>query len=141
MKRASSKRRLPRQTLVVSIQTVTACMNASDPAAGLSGEPLSLTFRGELGSSGKSKRPIVIAVRKRDMLMGGRVYPDRRVLNVWVNLPSAQFSDVLTMAMSGALSSVELTTEKLQRDTGDVFGVRFATGEVQATPERNALLK
>jgi hypothetical protein len=113
-------------------------MNVADSAAELSAEPLTLTFRGELSRGRNSERPIVISVRKRNMPVGGRVYPDRRVLNVWVNLPSAQFSDVLMMAMSGALSSVELTTEKLQRDTGDVFGVRFATGDIQGTPQAQA---
>jgi hypothetical protein len=133
MKRALPKRDLPRQSLAISVNTVSACMNAADPAAKLSGETLSLTFQGELSTAGKSKRPIVVVVRKRDMPVGGRVYPQRRVLNVWLNLSSVHFSDVLTMALSGALSSIELTTEKLQRDAGDVFGVRFTTGEIQST--------
>jgi hypothetical protein len=60
---------------------------------------------------------------------------------VWVNLPSALFSDVLILAMSGGLSSIELTTEKLRRDMGDVFGIRFATGELRSShPERAAML-
>jgi hypothetical protein len=141
MKRARPKRDLPRQTLAVSVNTVSACMNAAHPTAGLSGEPLSLTFQGELSTARKSKRAIVVVVRKRDMSLGGRVYPQRRVLNVWVNLPSVRFSDVLVMAMAGAISSIELTTEKLQRDTGEVFGVRFATGQVQRIRERNGPFK
>jgi hypothetical protein len=142
MKRAPpSKRDLPRQTLAVSVSTVSACMNAAHPTAGLSGEPLSLTFQGELSTAQKTKRPIVVVVRKRDMSLGGRVYPQRRVLNAWVNLPSVHFSEVLILAMSGGVSSIELTTEKLQRDSGEVFGVRFATGQVQSTHERNGPFK
>ena len=141
MKRARFKRDLPRQTLAVSVNTVSACMNAADPAVKLSGEPLALTFRGELVTARKSKRPIVVVVRKRDMPVGGRVYPERSVLNAWVNLPSVRFSDLLMLAMSGVLSRIELTTEKLQRDSGDVFGVRFVTGEVQSSHERNGPLK
>src|ERR1043166_4740287 len=101
MKRARSKRDLPQETLAVSVDTVSACMNAADPAVKLSGEPLALTFRGELVTARKSKRPIVVVVRKRDMPVGGRVYPARRVLNVWVNLPSVHFSDMLMMALLG----------------------------------------
>jgi hypothetical protein len=108
-------------------------MNAAHPAAERFGEPLSLTFRGELRTTQKSKRAMIVVVRLRDMPVGGRVYPERSVLNAWVNLPSVRFSDLVTLAMSGALSSIELTTEKLQRDSGEVFGVRFVTGQVQST--------
>jgi hypothetical protein len=141
MKRAPSKRDLPRQTLAISVSTVSACMNAAHPAAELPGEPLSLTFRGELSGARKSKRAMIVVVRMRDMPVGGRVYPERSVLNAWVNLPSVRFSDLLILAMSGALSSIELTTEKLQRDAGEVFGVRFATGEIQSTHEHNGPFK
>src|SRR5262249_22633685 len=135
MKRAPSKRNLPRQTLAISAGAVSACMNAADPASRLSGEQPSPTFHGELSGRRKINRSIVVVVRKGDMPVGGRVYPGRRVLNVWVSLPSVHFSDVLVMAVSGGLSSIELTTEKLQRDTGEVFAVRFATGKVQSTHE------
>jgi hypothetical protein len=72
------------------------------------------------------------------MPVGGRVYRAGGVLNAWVNLPLAPFSDVLTLAMSGALSSIELTTEKLQRDTGDLLGLRFSTGQVRLGRDHNA---
>jgi hypothetical protein len=141
MKRAPSKRDLPRQTLAVSVNTVSACMNAAHPTAGLSGEPLSLTFQGELSRARKNKRAIVIIVRKRDMSLGGQIYTQRGVLNAWINLPSARFLEILILAMSGGLSKIELTTEKLRRDSGEIFGIRFATGQVQSTHERNGPFK
>jgi hypothetical protein len=133
MKSAAPKRVLPRQALVVSVSTVSGGMHAVQPGVGLVPQETSLTFRGELTTPRKSKRPIVISVRQRAMPVGGRVYPGGRVLNVWVNLPPTLFSDLLTLGMSGALSSIELTTEKLRRDMGDVLGVRFATGELRNT--------
>jgi hypothetical protein len=133
MKSAAPKRALPRQALVVSVSTVSGGMHAVQPGVGLVPQETSLTFRGELTTPRKSKRPIVINVRQRAMPVGGRVYPGGRVLNVWVNLPPTLFSVLLTLAMSGALSSIEFTTEKLRRDMGDVLGVRFATGELRNT--------
>jgi hypothetical protein len=64
------------------------------------------------------------------MPVGGRVFPDGPVLNVLVNLPAVRFADVMTLALSGKLAAIDVTTEKLKRDIGDVFGARFATGEV-----------
>lgn len=130
MKRAPSKRDLPRQTLTVSVSTVSACMEAVRPPGALSVHGNSLTIRGELTTARTRKRPIILSVRRSDMPASGRIYPQRRVLNSWLNIPPAPFSDVLTLAMSGELSTIELTTEKLRRDTGAVFGVRFATGEL-----------
>jgi hypothetical protein len=128
MKRAASKRHLPRQTLAVSVNTVSASTEAVMPGIGLSpGETAALTFQGFLKTGRRRSRPIVITVRQRNMPVGGRVYPAGRVLNAWVNLPPAPFSDVLTLAMSGVLSSIQLTTEKLRRDMGDVFAARFTT--------------
>jgi hypothetical protein len=64
------------------------------------------------------------------MAVGGRIYFQGQVLNVWLNIPPGPFSDVLTLAMSGQLSRIELMTEKLRGYTGAVFGARFATGEI-----------
>lgn len=141
MKRAPSKRSLPRQRLAVSVDTLSACIDAARPPGILSGEGNSLTIRGELTTARRKKRSIIVSVRRSDMPVGGRVYPHRGVLNGWVNVPPTPFSNMLILAMSGSLSSIELTTEKLQRDTGEVFGVRFATGEVQSSHERKAPLK
>jgi hypothetical protein len=117
-------------------------MNATDRAVLLSGESLSLTFQGELNTGRKTRRrPIIVAVRKRDMPFGGRIYPQRGVLNAWINLPPVHFREVLIMAMSGALATIELTTAKLQRDTGDISDVRFATSQVQNTHEPSGMRK
>jgi hypothetical protein len=133
MKRAPSKRDLPRQTLTVSVSTVSACMEAVRPPGALSAHGNSLTIRGELTTARIRKRPIILSVRRSDMPAGGRIYPQRRVLNSWLNVPPAPFSDVLTLALSGELSTIELTTEKLRRDTGEVFGARFVTDEIRST--------
>ena len=133
MKRAPTKRDLPRQTSIVSVTTVSACMDAAPPPGVLSVQGNSLTIRGEMTTARRRKRPIVVSVRRSDMPVGGRVYLQRQVLNVWLNVPPGPFSDVLTLAMSGELSSVELTTEKLRRDTGAIFGARFTTDEIKST--------
>jgi hypothetical protein len=132
MKRAPAKRDLPRQTLTVSVSTVSACMEAVRPPGALSAHGNSLTIRGELTTARIRKRPIILSVRRSDMPAGGWVYLERQVLNVWLNVPPGPFSDVLTLAMSGELSSVELTTEKLRRDTGAIFGARFTTDEIRS---------
>jgi hypothetical protein len=131
VKRPVSKRDPPRQTLTVSVSTVSACMEAVCPPGALSAHANSLTIRGELTAARIRKRPIILSVRRSGMPAGGRIYSQNRVLNSWLNVPPASFSDVLTLAMSGELSIIELTTEKLRHDEGEVFGARFTTAELR----------
>jgi hypothetical protein len=76
---------------------------------------------------------VVVIVRRCDLPVGGRVFPDGPVLKVLVNLPASRFGDALALALSGHLAGVEVTTEKLMRAARAVVGVRFATGELGST--------
>jgi hypothetical protein len=72
------------------------------------------------------------------MPVAGRVFSDGLVLNVLVNLPPVRFADVLVLALSGKIAAIDVTTEKLRRDIGAVFGARFATGEIRSTASDSA---
>jgi hypothetical protein len=132
MTRAPSQGDRKQQTLAVSILTVTACVDAAHPPLLLSREATtSLTLRGELTLARPSKRRVVVIVRRCDLPVGGRVFPDGPVLNVLVNLPPSRFTDALALALSGYLASVEVTTEKLRPPARAIVAVRFATGELR----------
>jgi hypothetical protein len=131
MKREPKQSHRKQQTLAVSILTATACADAVHPPLLLSREATtSLTLRGELTPARPSKRRVLIIVRRCDLPVGGRVFPDGAVLNVLVNLPPSRFGDVLALALSGHLAGVEVTTEKLTSTARAIVGVRFATGEL-----------
>jgi hypothetical protein len=124
-----------RETLSVSVSTVEACVAAASPTIVLSAEArASFTLRGLL-SEREPKHRVVANFRRCDapMQVGGRVFPKgRRGLSAWVNLPPVVFADALVMALSGQLTLLELTTEKLRRNTGAVLAARFVTRELRS---------
>jgi hypothetical protein len=133
MKREPKQRDRKQQTLAVSILTATVCVDAVHPPLLLSREATtSLTLRGELTLPRTAKRPVVVIVRRCDLPVGGRVFPDGPILNVLVNLPPSRFGDALALALSGHLAGVEVTTEKLMPTARAIVGVRFATGELRS---------
>lgn len=133
MKREPHQPDHPEDKLHVSISTVGACLGCASPTVELThAERTSLTCRGELVPARKPKRGVVVIVRRCDahMPVGGRVFPEGRLLNVYVNLPPAFFADALVMALSGQFTLLELTTEKLRRNIGAVLAARFVTHEL-----------
>ena len=129
MKREPHQCNRGREQVAVSISAVEACIGAASPPIE---EATSLTLRGELLPARKPKRHIVVTVRRcyPGSAVTGRVFPKGRALNAWINLPPVFFGDALTLALSGKLRLLELTTEKLQRDAGEVFAARFVTRDL-----------
>jgi hypothetical protein len=133
MKRELNRGNRKQQTLALSVLTVTACAEALQPPLLLSRQPnTSLTLRGELTAARRSKRPVLVIVRRSNEAVGGRVFSDGPALKVVVSLPPSLFADALALALSGHLAGVEVTTEKLMPTASAVVGVRFATGELRS---------
>jgi hypothetical protein len=135
MKREPHQRHQRRDKLAVSISTVEACVGAASPPIQLfHDETTSLALRGELLPPRKTKRYIVVTVRRCDpgTQVCGQVFPKGRALNAWINLPPVFFTDALTLALSGGLRLLELTTEKLRRNAGEILAARFVTRDLRS---------
>jgi len=117
---------------ISGIEARLAC--ASPPMSPAHEQATSLAFRGALLPACKPKRDILVTVRRCDpgTRVCGRVFPKGRALNAWINLPPVFFADALTMALSGGLRLLELTTEKLRRNAGEILAVRFVTRDLQS---------
>jgi hypothetical protein len=131
MKREPHQRNHGREQLAVSISTVEACVGAASPPID---EATSLTLRGELLPARKPKRYMVVTVRRcyPGSAVTGRVFPKGRALNAWINLPPVFFADALTLALSGGLRLLELTTGKLRRNAGEILAARFVTRDLRS---------
>jgi|ERR1051326_4475635 hypothetical protein len=134
MKREPRQRDRGREKVAVSISTVEACVGAASPPIQLfRDEATSLVLRGELLPARKPKQYIVVTVRRWDpgTRVCGQLFPKGRALNAWINLPPVFFADALTLALSGGLRLLELTTEKLRRNAGEILAARFVTRDLR----------